>query len=302
VSNTPTKTTGSVNCTVCGDPIRTQIIRAPCGGCSYDVECLRELYTRATTDESLFPPRCCQRLFQLATVRVYLGPAIAQAFERKAVEFSTPNRVYCARPQCSAFLGPASTVARSLHCTACLRATCAACKEEGHWPRPCRATQDAEVLAMGVQEGWKRCPACTTLIELTIGCYHMTCRCRKQFCYLCAATWKECMCPQWEENRLFAAAEVRVQRALDQRQAAPAAPEMRRLVRQEAEQLRVDHECQHQLWRYRQGRGMCESCHHTLPNYLFVSTLLMKGIWRPHLRICTDVQGLPYAGMQPLQT
>ena len=48
------------------------------------------------------------------------------------------------------------------------------------------------------------------MIELNIGCFHMTCRCRTEFCYLCRARWKTCPCRQWDEERLLAAAEQRV--------------------------------------------------------------------------------------------
>ena len=37
------------------------------------------------------------------------------------------------------------------------------------------------------------------MIELNHGCFHMTCRCKTQFCYRCGAQWKTCSCPQWEE-------------------------------------------------------------------------------------------------------
>ncbi|KAI5987408.1 hypothetical protein F5J12DRAFT_728428, partial [Pisolithus orientalis] len=48
------------------------------------------------------------------------------------------------------------------------------------------------------------------LIDLNMGYYHMTCRCRTEFCYLYGAPWKVCRCPQWDECRLFAVAEQRV--------------------------------------------------------------------------------------------
>ena len=44
------------------------------------------------------------------------------------------------------------------------------------------------------------------------------------------------------------------------------------------EWLRVDRECDHANWRYRHGGGRCESCHHDLPLYLFVSGLFVY--WR----------------------
>jgi len=53
----------------------------------------------------------------------------------------------------------------------------------------------------------------------------MTCRCRTEFCYLCKALWKSCRCPQWDEARLFAAAERRVDAQLPpERRAQPANP------------------------------------------------------------------------------
>ncbi|OAX32776.1 hypothetical protein K503DRAFT_804947, partial [Rhizopogon vinicolor AM-OR11-026] len=44
-----------------------------------------------------------------------------------------------------------------------------------------------------------------------------------------------------------------------------------RTIREIMERLRVDHDCQHTTWKYRDGGGSCESCFKYLPNYLFVS-------------------------------
>lgn len=35
-----------------------------------------------------------------------------------------------------------------------------------------------DVLTLGVAEGWSRCPGCRTMVELNLGCYHMTCLCK----------------------------------------------------------------------------------------------------------------------------
>ncbi|KIJ51602.1 hypothetical protein M422DRAFT_243896 [Sphaerobolus stellatus SS14] len=45
------------------------------------------------------------------------------------------------------------------------------------------------------------------MIELKTRRNHMTCLCRKQFCYLCRATWKTSSCTQWDEYRLDVAVE-----------------------------------------------------------------------------------------------
>ncbi|KAI0662640.1 hypothetical protein C8Q70DRAFT_1089640 [Cubamyces menziesii] len=129
--------------------------------------------------------------------------------------------------------------------------------------------RDAALLALAEQTDWKRCPSCGHLIELTIGCYHMTCRCRHQFCYLCTATWRRCSYRQWDDDRLLAAAERRVQRQGVQ---APAqggnAVEFRQRVAREAERLREDHDCEHR-WRYIVTEGRCEGCYHYLRLFLF---------------------------------
>ncbi|KIP11509.1 hypothetical protein PHLGIDRAFT_477035 [Phlebiopsis gigantea 11061_1 CR5-6] len=255
------------DCVICQDPIRGPEVRAPCGH-YYDVSCLGDLFRTATIDESLYPPRCCQQSFVLRDVRRYLGDTVARAFEKKALEFGTANRVYCHRPACSAFLGAATSTPRSYLCLSCYIRTCGQCKQADHAPHPCDTAQDREVLNLAEQEGWKRCPGCSHLVELAYGCYHMTCRCRKQFCYLCAADWKTCGCPQWEEQRLLDAAAVRVERRLPRGAVPPPAPAYQTMIREMAERLREDHDCQHSNWRYRSGGGRCENCDFVLPRYL----------------------------------
>lgn len=221
----------------------------------------------------MYPPRCCQRPFVVQDVRRFLGEGLVRAFQTKALEFGTPNRVYCYRPTCSSFLGAATTSPTSMRCDKCLTRTCGQCKQAAHSPHPCDTEHDREVLELATREGWKRCPGCSHLVELAFGCYHMTCRCRKQFCYLCAADWKTCSCPQWEERRLMAAAEIRVNRQLPNGGAPPAAPALRDMVFREAERLRVNHACQHTDWRIRTGPGRCESCNYRLDRYLLVSAV-----------------------------
>ena len=381
------------DCVICQDPIRGAEIRAPCGH-YYGIDYVTDLFQSATRDETLFPPRCCRQNIPFAWVQPHLSQALVTTFQQKQVEFSTLKRVYCSSPTCSRFLGPLSEgISRSkvYTCPApgCERRTCAKCREQhnGDWMHACRPDADAnQVLELGRASGWARCPGCSQMIELNMGCFHMTCRCRTEFCYLCRARWKTCPCPQWDERRLLAAAEERVdaQLGVGQEQAgvrplvpapvparrrvppplpprhlAPARPpaveirlpqpthprsstsltgrpantvstrpkegtnhELRRsrsahpafvptrtlkrtatsssllasaststskpsvvrpkcihnpdatrqrLVREMMERMRVDHDCDHGGWRYRRGGGICQSCGHHLPLYLFVS-------------------------------
>ncbi|KAH9921942.1 uncharacterized protein BXZ73DRAFT_91646 [Epithele typhae] len=165
------------------------------------------MFERATHDETLFPPKCCQTPLEVSAGR----------------EFTTADRVYCHIPTCGAFLGPrkahdSAAVPPSLindyACTACGDHTCKSCKTAAHPGRACaEADLQRDVLALGRAEGWQRCPACGHLVELNEGCYHITCRCAKQFCYLCAATWKECGCPQFHDpGEVAALPQLRVMR------------------------------------------------------------------------------------------
>ncbi|KAI0670101.1 hypothetical protein C8Q78DRAFT_992468 [Trametes maxima] len=182
------------SCTVCGDDIHGSVVRLKCGH-TFDTDCIQEMFKKASTDESLFPPKCCQGAVALSEVEPHLPHDFVKHYNRKAIEFSTPDRVYCHVPTCASFLGPAADAAATLRCAECAAGTCACCKEQTHPGVPCHFAAEDVVLDLGKEQGWQRCPACRHLVELSIGCYHITCRCGKQFCYVCAAPWKECDCP-----------------------------------------------------------------------------------------------------------
>lgn len=287
------------SCVICRDEITGPVILAPCGD-AYDVECLVDLFRSATVDESLFPPACCRQPFDVTKIRPYLSKDLLILFEKKAIEFRTKDRVYCHRLTCSAFLGPATATASRLNCLQCFSVTCGHCKKEAHSPLTrCTNEEDAGVVALAGQEGWKRCPGCGHLVELTIGCYHMTCRCRHQFCYLCTATWKSCRCTQWDENRLIHAAEDRVARQQRVQGAAGVpvrAADYRVVVQREVERLRDNHDCYHH-WRYVSGGGTCDGCGHHLRLFLFVSANDPRMPANTHIIESTELQRLPNVGV-----
>ena len=162
------------------------------------------MFERATRDESLFPPKCCQTVIELGLARDYLDVPLMALYQSKAREFGTKDRVYCYNPVCSAFLGGATAAATALRCAYCRAETCGSCKEAAHPDRTrClnseEESRDEALLAFAREQGWQRCPDCRYVVERTDGCFHMTCRCAKEFCYLCAATWKTCECPRFED-------------------------------------------------------------------------------------------------------
>lgn len=194
----------TAQCTICGDSISDRIIRSPCGH-PYDVDCFKELFRRASYDESLFPPKCCQTRIPFVDYQQFLGPELVRLYRKSELEFSATDRVYCVNPSCSTFLGPATRMPWSKMCVECASHTCTSCKQAGHTGTPCDKNLDSLVMAVVKKKGWQRCSSCKRVVELNGGCHHITCLCGAQFCYLCGKSWgrlRSCKCPLWQENRL----------------------------------------------------------------------------------------------------
>ncbi|KAH7335136.1 hypothetical protein B0J17DRAFT_668831 [Rhizoctonia solani] len=178
----------AVECIICSDST-TEAYEAPCG-CFYDRNCLTKLFTKATTDESLFPPKCCSQSISFKEIRKILSPQLILTFERKTEEFSTPNRLYCSNKTCSKFLGPAAPTERdksNIVCSDCSISTCSFCKSGTHATHiPCQNDAAAQqVLALGTQNRWMACPICHNLVERNGGCGN-------EFCYGCGMRWGSC--------------------------------------------------------------------------------------------------------------
>ncbi|KAI0937560.1 hypothetical protein AcV5_000367 [Taiwanofungus camphoratus] len=196
------------SCVICQSKISKAEILTPCGH-YYDVSCLVGLVEASTRDESLFPPRCCRQHIPETLFKRHMTPDLAALFTEKSAEFGTVRRVYCANPACSRFLGArTSGLGYSIYTCpspSCALPTCSRCRTAVNSPALHRCKHDSShkaVLELAQRKGWSRCPACDQMIELQSGCFHMTCVCSMQFCYLCRAPWKTCACARWEEVEL----------------------------------------------------------------------------------------------------
>ena len=147
-------------------------MRAPCGDC-YCRDCVASLFLAALTDESLFPPRYCGQNIGVELAKDFLEPAIQSEFAEKSVEYSTPNRTYCSRPDCSRFL-PSSVIAADVGTCTCGVRTCTVCKGGAHEGDCPDDPAIREVLALAAANDWRRCSDCKRMVELTFGCNHMT--------------------------------------------------------------------------------------------------------------------------------
>ncbi len=148
-------------------------ITTPCKH-DYCRDCLRELFEASLTDETLFPPRCCRQPITLNSVGLFLTGDLKRRFEQKKVEFSTPNRTYCSQRSCSAFIpidqhhGDAGT------CANCGTRTCLICKSAAHLEECPQDTALQALVDLASEQGWQRCFACRRVIELEMGCNHIT--------------------------------------------------------------------------------------------------------------------------------
>ncbi|KAJ6570874.1 hypothetical protein DFH09DRAFT_1261093 [Mycena vulgaris] len=265
------------HCIICRDDLQPLTsFQAPCEH-FYCRQCISNLATSCIGDESLFPLQCCRQPLPMdgaQGVLAQLDLRLRFSLRAKVVEFGTlsKNRLYCPSPTCSAFLGSTADHTENMACPRCSTEVCVGCKECVHPGRGCmESTALEQVKTLAREKHWQTCPGCGQIIDLQQGCFHMTCRCRTEFCYVCAARWKTCSCPQWEEARLITTAEQRVENEIGAR-ARAAAPEIfQQRVQQRIERLRYEHDCATgHRWRRRDGRGRCEECRYMLPEYLLV--------------------------------
>ena len=168
---------GALNrqCEACRDAKKYfDLVQAPCRH-EYCRDCVRDLFRASLTDESLFPPKCCRMPIPLKTVGIFLNGKLKVEFEEKKVEFGTPNRTYCSRPTCSVFIKSDNVVDDTAVCPDCLAQTCTICKAEAHAGMDCPDdTALQTILELAQANGWQRCYACRRMVELDIGCNHMT--------------------------------------------------------------------------------------------------------------------------------
>jgi hypothetical protein len=122
----------------------------------------------------LFLPRCCGETITPASVRLFLTAEVVEEYQKKKIEFETPNRTYCSAVSCSIFIPPEHIQVDCGTCPACSTQTCTMCKAEWHGNQDCPSDIGLQlVLATASQEGWKRC-TCGRMIEHNLGCNHMT--------------------------------------------------------------------------------------------------------------------------------
>ncbi|TKA21779.1 hypothetical protein B0A50_08700 [Salinomyces thailandicus] len=129
---TPPSSQPPVECSVCNEvrPVDDSY-QAPCGHWYCD-GCLNDLFHAATTDESLYPPRCCRQRMPYDDLASHLFTRARLAFEGKREELDDQSRVYCRDPTCSTYIARAHRADDVAVCPKCETEVCVNCKNEPH--------------------------------------------------------------------------------------------------------------------------------------------------------------------------
>uniref|UniRef100_A0A2P2QM81 RBR-type E3 ubiquitin transferase n=1 Tax=Rhizophora mucronata TaxID=61149 RepID=A0A2P2QM81_RHIMU len=218
------------NCSICcEDILQSMMITMKCSHkfCSH---CMR-IYVEGKVASSQVPIRCpqlgCKYFISITECRSFLPLASYESLEKAFAEADVPysNRIYCPYPNCSALLNPqecvlttASSSSQSdnncVECPICQRFICVdccvpwhssmSCEEYQNLPLEERDAADITLHHLVQNKRWRRCQHCRRMIELTQGCYHMTCWCGHEFCYSCGSEYRDgqqtCQCALWDED------------------------------------------------------------------------------------------------------
>ncbi|KAK3943084.1 hypothetical protein QBC46DRAFT_351684 [Diplogelasinospora grovesii] len=199
----------TVSCVCCREDFveqdRDVVHTLPCGDI-YCRDCLAVMISQSTVDEQEMPPRCCSQPVPSAIIKAVLHRDAQQKFLKAVVQYSTPfeSRIFCPNASCGEFIPPRAKIDAKnpfvAVCKKCKTRACILCKRGAHWlDQDCPEDRELEaVLKMGEECRWRRCYKCRTLVELSEGCAHITCRCKAQFCYICGAVWDSKLgCPNF---------------------------------------------------------------------------------------------------------
>ncbi|KAK6353316.1 hypothetical protein TWF696_005286 [Orbilia brochopaga] len=192
-------------CIACTDMFSVnEIVLLDCSH-QYCEDCVKTMVMTASQQESTMPPKCCGTNLRPGVIRRVLKNTEDKIeFSRRVIEYDTAveKRLFCPKRKCGVFIPyhPRKDQSQPLigTCQKCGTKACRICKEKAHKnSEDCpQDTGLTAILELSKDNGWKRCYRCRAMIELNLGCNHMTCRCGAEFCYVCASPWSaEYGCP-----------------------------------------------------------------------------------------------------------
>ncbi|KAI5782617.1 hypothetical protein EDC01DRAFT_619061, partial [Geopyxis carbonaria] len=187
-------TEARTTCEICTDEVsQFQVVELRCNH-TFCLSCLAEMFKRAITSADNYPPRCCEPIPISYATEALTATELETFFEvDRKLKANNSTTVYCFRESCGRPLPSHHIEGRIGVCLDCNELTCAMCTKKYHGDAWCQDDPDAQALIeVAKKNRWQRCYQCWRIVELKHGCYHITCRCHAQFCYVCGTKWKRC--------------------------------------------------------------------------------------------------------------
>jgi len=201
-----------LECPACmDDKLKKDFMRLACGHI-FCKECLKELLDFAIEKENPSKLECqdggCEDIINYQDIvkiaenddskLSLLGDITTRRYMR-----AQQGVKYCPTDGCKhSFINDKKS--RETHlCPRCQKFYCANCLDVPHEEHiPCRRAKEDRFTEQWILENGRRCPKCTTAIQKTRGCNHMTCiikdkdgrvigGCGHEFCYSCGNGWGE---------------------------------------------------------------------------------------------------------------
>nr|XP_043632796.1 E3 ubiquitin-protein ligase parkin [Erigeron canadensis]XP_043632797.1 E3 ubiquitin-protein ligase parkin [Erigeron canadensis] len=168
--------------------------------------CCIKAYVDEQVQSSQIPVKCphsnCRYYISTPELKSFLPVASYALLDDSLSEsnLQAKDKFYCPFTDCAVLLDPCCDSNHSdnncVECPVCRRFICVKCGVPWHSSVSCDEFQDLPPQGRGNGDDldnrrWRQCRMCERMIELTHGCYHMTCWCGHEFCYSCGTEYTE---------------------------------------------------------------------------------------------------------------
>lgn len=138
-------------------------------------DCLKRIFTLSLTDPAHMPPRCCSdEHIPLKYVDKLLSYQTKKQWNKKYLEYTTANRIYCPTTDCGEWIRPHEIHNNVGRCSRCKTKVCARCNGKAHGDDECPKDEDFQKFVETAQKNkYQRCHNCRAMVELDKGCVLM---------------------------------------------------------------------------------------------------------------------------------
>ena len=169
---------GAVECLICMEdhPV-ARTAKLDCGHRMCN-GCIKRLFMRSVADAQDMPPKCCTAdPIPLEHVDDMFDSAFKRMWNRKLVEFSALNRLYCSSKKCGEWIKPSNIrieAGRRLgQCARCRTKVCGTCSGKWHSSKSCPRENFIDPPRGDGRKGHK-CYRCKAMVEPQVGCLQMS--------------------------------------------------------------------------------------------------------------------------------